>query len=115
MSPLDVSRAIAMASDREFDEWLGKHGASEPDVIVAIYKKASGKQTVTVEGLVETALCHGWIDSLATKIDEESFALRFTPRREGSNWSAKNRLTARRLLEEGRMTAAGRAVLPDDL
>lgn len=41
--------------------------------------------------------------------------IRFTPRRPGSNWSDKNRRSARRLLEEERMTPAGQAVLPDDL
>lgn len=61
------------------------------------------------------ALCHGWVDSLGTRIDEERYAIRFTPRRPGSKWSAKNREIARRLLEEGRMTAAGIAALPDEL
>jgi hypothetical protein len=37
------------------------------------------------------------------------------PRRPGSNWSATNREKVRRLLAGGRMTSAGRAVLPDDL
>ena len=42
MSPLDVSRATPVASADEFDRWLGDHGASEAERIVAIYKKASG-------------------------------------------------------------------------
>jgi uncharacterized protein YdeI (YjbR/CyaY-like superfamily) len=86
-----------------------------PVVMVAIYKKSSGKQTVTLEELQETAICHGWIDNLGRRIDDERWAIRFTPRRTGSNWSEKNRTAVRRLLEEGRMTAAGLAVLPDDL
>jgi uncharacterized protein YdeI (YjbR/CyaY-like superfamily) len=95
--------------------WLRAHGGSEREVVVAIYKKTSGKQTVTLDALQETALCHGWIDSHGQRIDEERWAIRFAPRRPGSNWSALNRTRVRRLLEEGRMTEAGRAVLPGDL
>ena len=115
MSRVDVSKAILVTSDAEFDTWLAANGVSEPEVIVAIYKKTSGKQTVTLDALQETALCHGWIDSHGQRIDEERWAIRFAPRRPGSNWSALNRKRVRRLLEEGRMTDAGVAVLPRDL
>lgn len=104
-----------MDSEAEFDRWLKKHGSSKPEVVVAIYKKASGKQTVTFEALLETALCHGWVDTQTKGIDEDRYAIRFVPRRPGSNWSDTNRRIARRLLEEGRMTAAGMATLPADL
>ena len=49
--------------------------------MVAIYKKSSGKQTVTLTELQEVALCHGWVDNLGQRIDDERWALRFTPRR----------------------------------
>lgn len=115
MRPLDGSETIPVSSDADFDTWLREHGDTEHEVFVAIFKKSSGKQTVTVSALQETALCHGWIDSLGVRIDDERWAIRFTPRRPGSNWSDKNRRSARRLLEEGRMTPAGRDALPDDL
>jgi uncharacterized protein YdeI (YjbR/CyaY-like superfamily) len=104
MSPLDVSQAAPVSSAEEFDRWLRDHGASEPQRILAIYKKASGKQTVTFEELLDTALCHGWVDTQTKGIDEERYAIRFVPRRPGSNWSATNRERVRRLLREGRMT-----------
>jgi uncharacterized protein YdeI (YjbR/CyaY-like superfamily) len=115
MSPLDVSRATPVSSADEFDRWLGDHGTSEPERIVAIYKKASGRQTVTFDELLDVALCHGWVDTQTKGIDTERYAIRFVPRRPGSNWSATNRERVRRLLEEGRLTPAGRAVLPPDL
>ena len=82
---------------------------------MAIYKKSSGKQTVTLNDLQESALCHGWVDNLGQRIDEDLWALRFTPRRQASNWSATNREMARRLLAEGRVTPSGLALLPEDL
>ena len=115
MSPLDISESIAISTGDEFDAWLREHGNSKQVVVVAIYKKSSGRQTVTLDDLQATAICHGWIDNLGQRIDEERWAIRFTPRRPGSNWSAKNRGVVRRLLEEGRMTPAGLAVLPDDI
>ncbi len=77
-----------------------------------IYKKASGKQTVPYEQLVEVALCYGWIDGMMKGLDAEKYAQRFSPRRKRSSWTEANRAIARRLIEEGRMTEAGLAVLP---
>jgi uncharacterized protein YdeI (YjbR/CyaY-like superfamily) len=115
MSPLDVSQAQPITSSEEFDHWLREHGADEREMIVALYKKASGKQTVTFDELLEASLCHGLVDTQTKGIDDERYAIRFVPRRPGSNWSAINREIARRLVREGRMTAAGEAVLPGDL
>jgi len=115
MSPLDVSQAVPVSSAEEFDGWLTANGATERERVAAIYKKASGRQTVTFDELLDVALCHGWVDTQTKGIDDQRYAIRFVPRRPGSNWSATNREKARRLLAEGRMTPAGRAVLPDDL
>jgi uncharacterized protein YdeI (YjbR/CyaY-like superfamily) len=115
MSALDVSQAIPVAAAGEFDRWLHAHAENEREVVVAIYKKASGKQTVTLVDLQEVALCHGWVDTQTKGIDDERYAIRFVPRRPGSNWSETNREMARRLLDEGRLTAAGLATLPNDL
>ena len=115
MSPLDVSQAVPVSSAGEFRDWLAANGATERERVVAIYKKASGRQTVTFDELLDVALCHGWVDTQTKGIDDQRYAIRFVPRRPGSNWSATNREKVRRLLAEGRMTPAGRAVLPDDL
>ena len=115
MSPLDVSQAGLVSSAEEFDGWLRAHGAAERERLVAIYKKASGRQTVTFDELLDTALCHGWVDTQTKSIDDQRYAIRFVPRRAGSNWSATNREKARRLLAEGRMAPAGKALLPPDL
>jgi uncharacterized protein YdeI (YjbR/CyaY-like superfamily) len=115
MGPLDITRAVTFATADEFDQWLTRRGSTETELIVCIYKKGSGKQAVTREQFQETALCHGWIDGLAASIDDERWALRFTPRRPRSNWSDVNRERVLRLIAEGRMTPAGLAVLPDDL
>lgn len=111
---IDITRAIPIDTAAEFDTWI-RSNPEETEVNVAIFKKTSGKQTVTFDQLLEVALCHGWIDTQGKRIDDERWALRFVPRRSDSNWSARNRATARRLIAEGRMTPAGHAALPADL
>jgi uncharacterized protein YdeI (YjbR/CyaY-like superfamily) len=115
MSPMDVSQAVPVSSAEEFGGWLAAHGAHARERVLAIYKKASGRQTVTFDELLDVALCHGWVDTQTKGIDDQRYVIRFVPRRPGSNWSATNREKVRRLLAEGRMAPAGRAVLPDDL
>jgi uncharacterized protein YdeI (YjbR/CyaY-like superfamily) len=99
----------------EFDAWLDAHGRSEREVVIGMFKAGSGRRTVTLEALQETALCYGWVDTQNKRIDEERYAIRFVPRRAGSSWGSKNRRLARRMLEQRRMKPSGLAALPDDL
>ena len=112
---MDISGAIQIDDIANFDRWLAENGRTARDVVVSIYKKSSGKQTVTLNDLQEVALCHGWVDNLGQRVDEERWALRFTPRKPGSNWSATNREMARRLLADGRVLDTGKVLLPNDL
>lgn len=115
MNPLDVSNARFVNSDQEWAAWLAAHGGTATDLVIAIYKKSSGRQTVGFETLLATALAHGWVDTQTKSIDDDRYAIRWVPRRQGSNWSERNREIAKNLIEDGRMTPAGHAVLPPDL
>src|SRR5215210_4904551 len=99
-----IGETLAVASAQEFEAWLAQHGQTAKEIWVFIYKKASGKQTVTYEQLVESALCYGWIDGLMKGVDAEKYVQRFTPRRPKSNWTEANKAIARRLVAEGRMS-----------
>lgn len=74
-----------------------------------ISKAGAPEATITKDEAIETALCCGWIDGQLAKLDESHFLVRMTPRRPGSRWSAKNRATAERLAELGRLLPAGLA------
>jgi uncharacterized protein YdeI (YjbR/CyaY-like superfamily) len=67
------------------------------------------------EEAIEGALCFGWIDSQSRGINAQTHAIRFTPRRPKSQWTAGNRARAARLIREGLMTEAGLAVLPAEM
>jgi uncharacterized protein YdeI (YjbR/CyaY-like superfamily) len=59
--------------------------------------------------VLDVAICFGWIDGQRRPHDETFFLQRFTPRGPRSKWSQLNRDKALRLIEEGRMRAAGQA------
>jgi len=56
---------------------------------------------------VDEALCFGWIDGIRKTIDADSYVIRFTPRRPGSNWSVINIRRAGELIRGKRMHDAG--------
>lgn len=93
----------------DFRRWLAEHHADADELWVGYYKKATGKPSVTWTESVDEALCYGWIDGLRKSIDEESYEIRFTPRRKVSHWSRVNLERAATLVEEGRMTSSGLA------
>ena len=89
--------------------WLQANHASETELWVRIFKKATGQPSVTWDDCVVAAIAWGWIDGLRNALDDTSFLQRLTPRRARSNWAQKNVQHAERLIEQGRMQAAGLA------
>lgn len=87
--------------------WFQEHHATCEEQWVGYYKKASGTQSITWPESVDEALCFGWIDGLRKSIDEKRYKIRFTPRRAGSHWSAKNLTRMLELLKAGLVQPAG--------
>src|SRR5918995_6060608 len=110
MAPVvpDPKKIKAFKSEAAFERWMRANHARETEIWVRIYKKGSGKATVTNLQALDVALCWGWIDGIRKALDEESFLQRFSPRRKKSLWSQVNRGHVARLTAEGRMREAGR-------
>lgn len=96
---------------RDWRKWLEKNHYKEAEIWLISYRKATGKPNLPYNDAVEEALCFGWIDSMVKKLDDERSAQRFTPRNPKSTWSKMNKVRARRLITEGKMTKAGLAKL----
>ena len=92
-----------------FRAWLEANHASDAELLVGYYKKGTGRPSMTWPESVDQALCFGWIDGIRRRIDEESYMIRFTPRRRGSNWSLVNIRKVQELIEQGLMQPAGLA------
>ena len=89
-------------------KWFRKNHATATELWIGFYKVGSGKPSVTWPQAVDEALCCGWIDGIRKTIDEDSYKIRFTPRRPRSVWSAVNIKRVKVLSDEKRMLPAGR-------
>jgi len=97
------------AAPAEFRAWLEEHHTTTDHLWVGYYKKATNKPSVTWEDTVVEALCYGWIDGVRKSRDDESYVIRFTPRKSRSVWSRRNIELVERLTAEGRMKPEGLA------
>lgn len=90
-----------------FYGWLSQNHQDADEVWIRIFKKGSGRPTLTPVEAIEAVLCWGWIDAIKKSWDEVSFVQRYCPRRPKSVWSQVNRDNVARLTEAGLMTEFG--------
>jgi uncharacterized protein YdeI (YjbR/CyaY-like superfamily) len=106
-----ITERLYVTNRQEWCQWLVEHYQTAKGVWLVHYRKHTGKPSLTYEEAVEEALCFGWIDSIQRHIDNESYAQRFTPRQDNSQWSETNLRRVKKLLKERKMTPAGLAKL----
>jgi uncharacterized protein YdeI (YjbR/CyaY-like superfamily) len=97
------------ASPVELRRWFEANHESSGELLIGFHKKASGRPSVTYQEALDEALCFGWIDGVRKSLGADSYTIRFTPRRQGSIWSAVNVKRVGQLASEGRMQPAGLA------
>src|SRR3982751_3065473 len=92
-------------------DWEAFLRADPPDggVRLQLRKKNSAAPGITWQEALDVALCYGWIDGQAGRLDDDFTLQAFTPRRKASPWSQINREHVDRLIAEGRMQPAGQA------
>jgi uncharacterized protein YdeI (YjbR/CyaY-like superfamily) len=95
------------ATAADLRAWFERHHATAPELFVGYWKKGAGGTGVSHPEAIEQALCFGWIDSVARRLDDRRYQVRFTPRRKGSVWSAINVAKIAELTERGLMHPAG--------
>lgn len=94
----------------EFGAWLARHHDTETELWMGIHKKHVPDHGLTWAEAVPVALCWGWIDSVAQRIDEDAVRQRWSPRKKSSNWSKVNLELVEQLRAEGRMQPSGLAI-----
>ncbi|WP_080054751.1 YdeI/OmpD-associated family protein [Spirosoma aerolatum] len=97
------------ATQDEFREWLANNHDKQKELLVGFHKVSSGKPSMTWSESVDQALCFGWIDGVRKSYDENSYTIRFTPRKSNSIWSAVNIQKVEELTRQGFMQPAGLA------
>jgi uncharacterized protein YdeI (YjbR/CyaY-like superfamily) len=97
--------------DFTLEEWEAYLAGTPEDggVRLKLRKKNSSAPGITWSQALDVALCYGWIDGQANRLDDDYTLQGFSPRRKNSPWSKINREHVARLIEEGRMRPAGLA------
>lgn len=93
-------------NQEEFSDWLEENSEAS-ELWVGYFKKSTGRASLTWSLSVDVALCFGWIDGIRKTIDEQSYKIRFTPRKIKSVWSAVNVNKVKTLIPLGIMRPAG--------
>lgn len=104
---MKIGNTLYVTKRSVWRKWLEKNHATAPDIWLIFYKKDSGKPRIPYDDAVLEALAYGWIDSIVKRVDDTSFAQRFSPRRPTSVLSQMNKERIRELIKEGKMTDAG--------
>src|SRR5215471_20456478 len=100
-------KPVFFRNPSDLEKWFAANHAAARELWVGYFRKGSGKPSVTWHESVDEALCVGWIDGIRKSIDEERYAIRFTPRKPGSIWSSINIGRVRALSRARRMRPAG--------
>jgi len=106
--PVPDGRPMAGPFDRPgWRAWLIANHATSSGVHLVSWRRGSGRASVGYEEAVEEALCVGWIDSVAGRLDEQRSLQWFSPRRSTSGWARSNKERVERLIAAGLMLPAG--------
>jgi uncharacterized protein YdeI (YjbR/CyaY-like superfamily) len=105
-------RTVRVTSRRQWRAWLTRHHASSPGVWLVFFKTHTGENSFPYEDMVREALCFGWVDSLVKRLDDDRYAIKLTPRKPTSKWSAINRRRWVELNTAGLLEPAGLACAP---
>lgn len=97
------------ADAEAFRAWLDLHAASATELLVGFHKVGSDQPCMSWSASVDEALCFGWIDGRRKRIDDDTYSIRFTPRKASSIWSVVNIAKMDKLRAEGKMRPAGEA------
>lgn len=97
---------IFFTTKAAFRAWL-QDNTDKSALWVGYYRKATNRPSLTWSDSVDVALCFGWIDGVRKSIDDQSYKIRFTPRKINSVWSAVNVKKVGELAALGEMTPAG--------
>ena len=109
---MNADAEVVEAKDRAaWRRWLKRHHARDGGVWLVIHKKGSRSGSLAYEDAVLEALCFGWIDSTANRLDDERYKLWLAPRKPKGVWSAINKERVARLTEDGLMQPAGLAAI----
>jgi uncharacterized protein YdeI (YjbR/CyaY-like superfamily) len=110
--PAKELRTLDVRSRKAWRSWLTRNHDSVAEIWLVFHKKHTATVTIEHETALEEALCFGWVDSLVRRLDDDRYAIKFTPRKPDSVWSDLNRRRYASLKKRGLLAPPGRARPP---
>jgi uncharacterized protein YdeI (YjbR/CyaY-like superfamily) len=107
ISPHPLPALTSFRTPAAFRAWLTRNNAKATELVLRCFKTHAADRGVTYALALDEALCFGWIDGVRRSVDDDSFSVRFTPRRPRSIWSRVNIAHVERLTKAARMTKPG--------
>jgi uncharacterized protein YdeI (YjbR/CyaY-like superfamily) len=99
--------ARSFKTQKDFRDWLHRNHTKGKELILRCFKVHAKDRGIGYREGLDEALCYGWIDGVRRGVDDDSFTVRFTPRKPRSNWSRVNIRRANELEADGKMHPAG--------
>ena len=106
-SPPKPTKPAYFPRPADFRKWLVANHETATELLVGLHKLDSGRPSITWPESVAQALCFGWIDGVRRRVDDDSYTIRFTPRKSSSIWSTVNTKKMRELIADGLVRPAG--------
>lgn len=100
---MKIGRTLQVTERGRWRAWLRKNHRREKEIWLVFQRKETGRPRIPYNDAVEEALCFGWIDGTAKKLDDRRFAQRFSPRHPRSGYSQANKERLGRLIAAGRV------------
>ncbi len=100
---------LRFADAAAWESWLDQNAATSDGVRLVLRRVTTTAEGLLYPDALDAALCFGWIDGTARRLDEDFFFRDFGPRRARSIWSQVNVDHSTRLIAAGRMRPAGLA------
>jgi len=91
----------------DFHNWLLKNHDKIDEIWIGFWKVDSKQKGITYSHALDEALCFGWIDGIRKSINDDSYKIRFTPRKKNSKWSKVNIKRANEFLKSEQMQPSG--------
>ena len=111
MEKHDKYPILEFKNSAAFEKWISKNYEVADGLWLKFAKANTGVITVTYAEAVDVALCYGWIDGMAKRLDDVYYLQKFTPRRERSIWSEINKKKVAALIRSKRMHESGLAAV----
>jgi uncharacterized protein YdeI (YjbR/CyaY-like superfamily) len=107
LKSLEEKELLYFRNAKEWREWLHDNHHSSKGVYLVFYRVTSAAESMRWEEAVQVAICYGWIDSTAKRLDEERRRQLFTPRKDKSVWSKLNKTYIEKLIADNLMHESG--------